>query len=714
MSISRTSEGRILWHCHAGCSQEAVEEALRARGLLNDAVHTPNTRKFNRRIEETYDYLGSDGELLFQVVRHRPKGFSQRRPDGKNGWIWNLKGLQPVPYRLPEILQASANPVFVVEGEKDADRLAELGLIATCNPGGAGKWRDDFKRYFQSRHLFILPDNDAPGLEHARAVAANLDGTADQIKIVELPGLATKGDVSDWLADGGTRTELLRLCDAAPVFETISGSRCSEAATGARGGVLARPRAEREDVPAIVDTDPFILKPGAPCPTARTFLEERYARDGLSLLYHFDGAYYRWNGRCYEKADGKTIRAEIYDFLDNALRRDLSSGKLIPFDPTMKKVNDVVDALHAAANLPNSTPVPGWLTDERIPDMTHPAEELVALSNGLLHLPTLELQPPTPLFFSFNALDYQYEPGAGAFPPNWLGFLFQLWPDDQENIATLQEIFGHLLTVDTSQQKIFMIVGPKRSGKGTIAHVLTEMLGRSNVCAPTLAGLAERFGLAPLIAMQAAIIGDARLGVRADQAAIGERLLSISGEDSITVDRKYIGAWTGKLPTRFLLLTNELPRFADASGALAGRLILLTLTKSFYGKEDLGLKDRLLAELPGILNWSIEGWKRLRERGHFKQPKSSCDLMQELEDLASPISTFIRDCCVVDPYAEVPCDLLYELYRIWCDGQGRKPTAIATFGRDLRAATTGLKTVQHDTDVKKGQRFYKGINLAQA
>ncbi len=238
------------------------------------------------------------------------------------------------------------------------------------------------------------------------------------------------------------------------------------------------------------------------------------------------------------------------------------------------------------------------------------------------------------------------------------------------------------------------------------------MLGRSNVCAPTLASLAERFGLAPLIDKQAAIIGDARLGVRADQSAIGERLLSISGEDSITVDRKHIGAWTGRLPTRFLLLTNELPRFADASGALASRLILLNLTESFYGREDLGLKARLLAELPGILNWSIEGWQRLRERGHFEQPKTSSDLLQDLADLASPISVFIRDRCVVGPHAEVPCDVLYEDYRAWCDRQGRKPTTKATFGRDLRAAVPGLKTVQHDTDVKKGQRFYKGIELA--
>ncbi len=405
LSISETSEGRILWHCHAGCSQEAVEEALRARGLLDDVVPPPKTGKSNRRIAETYDYLGSDGELLFQVVRYRPKGFSQRRPDGKGGWAWNMKGVKRVPYRLPDILRASADSVFVVEGEKDADRLAELGLIATCNPGGAGKWRDDCKRYFQAKRVFILPDNDAPGLQHARMVATSLYGMADQIRIVQLPGLTAKGDVSDWLANGGTYAELLRVCDSAPVFEATPGSPYSEAT-----------RSEGEDT-TIANTNSFVFKPSAPYPTAQAFLMERYTQDGSAILHHFGGVYLCWNGRCYEKADGKTIRAEIYDFLNHALRQDPRSGKLVPFDPTTKKINDVVDALQAAVNLPNTTPVPGWLTDERVPDMTHPVEELVAFSNGLLHLLTLELQPPTPLFFSFNALDYPYEPGAGPCPP---------------------------------------------------------------------------------------------------------------------------------------------------------------------------------------------------------------------------------------------------------------------------------------------------------
>ena len=123
-------------------------------------------------------------------------------------------------------------------------------------------------------------------------------------------------------------------------------------------------------------------------------------------------------------------------------------------------------------------------------------------------------------------------------PEAWYRFLESLWPDDKQSVATLQEMFGYLLTLDTRQQKIFLLVGPKRSGKGTIARVLTGIVGKGNVAAPTLAGMATNFGLWSLIGKSVAIISDARLSGRADQVAVVERLLSISGEDAITIDRK--------------------------------------------------------------------------------------------------------------------------------------------------------------------------------
>lgn len=168
-------------------------------------------------IETTYNYTDERGELLFQVVRKIPKKFVQRRPDPSQSgkWIWKLKGVRQVPYRLPDIIGAPPDAiVYVVEGEKDCDNLARLGLVATCNAGGANKWRADFAQHFADRHVVILPDNDMPGGEHADDVAAKLFNVVASVRIVQLPDLPPKGDVSDWLAAGGTAEALAALVEA--------------------------------------------------------------------------------------------------------------------------------------------------------------------------------------------------------------------------------------------------------------------------------------------------------------------------------------------------------------------------------------------------------------------------------------------------------------------------------------------------------------------
>ncbi len=202
-------------------------------------------QKPKRKIIATYDYHDAEEKLIFQVVRFEPKGFSQRRPDGEGGWIWGLSAEEygrrqggrdwykvqdgqscaetrnfpvctKVPYCLPEVLKAQT--VLIPEGEKDADNLACLGLpegwAVSTNPQSAGKWPDDFERHFQAKAVIILPDNDDPGRKHAQDVARNLHGVATSVKVVELSGLPEKGDVSDWLAAGGTVEQLKALVDA--------------------------------------------------------------------------------------------------------------------------------------------------------------------------------------------------------------------------------------------------------------------------------------------------------------------------------------------------------------------------------------------------------------------------------------------------------------------------------------------------------------------
>ena len=189
--------------------------------LAKEAGLEPESK--SKTIVAIYDYTDEEGNLLFQVVRYEPKDFRQRRPDGKDGWIYNLKGVRLVPYRLPEVL--SADRVFVIEGEKDVDRLRDLGLTATCNPMGAGKWREDFNQYFRDKTVIILPDNDEAGRKHAEKVANGLSGIAKIVKVLELPGLPEKGDVSDWLKTGGTKEDLLNLADEAKEWEPKADGR---------------------------------------------------------------------------------------------------------------------------------------------------------------------------------------------------------------------------------------------------------------------------------------------------------------------------------------------------------------------------------------------------------------------------------------------------------------------------------------------------------
>ncbi len=147
---------------------------------------------------KAYDYTNARGELIFQVCRMEPKSFRQRRPDGKGGFIWDLKGIEQTPlYRLPEVI--AAEEVLIVEGEKDCDNLAALGICATTCAGGAKKWRDNHNDYLKGKNIVLLPDNDNPGREHMALIGSSLNGNIASLKLLELPDLRSKEDVSDFI-----------------------------------------------------------------------------------------------------------------------------------------------------------------------------------------------------------------------------------------------------------------------------------------------------------------------------------------------------------------------------------------------------------------------------------------------------------------------------------------------------------------------------------
>ena len=340
-----------------------------------------------------------------------------------------------------------------------------------------------------------------------------------------------------------------------------------------------------------------VSPPSRPMAVARSLAKALYTdSDGVVLLRDHRGDCYRWTGTCWREIDRRDVRAAAYEWLEHATFDHPKHG-MVPFDPARRKIDDVIDALRAVVLLNSTKEAPCWTNDTTDPF----ANELVSMTNGLLHVPTRILLPHTPHFFCHHALTFPFS--AECAPPvRWLGFLRELWDNDESSISALQEVMGYILGGDTRQQKIFLVVGPKRSGKGTVGRVLTGLLGAHNVAAPTLAGLSTNFGLSPLIGKPLALVSDARLGGR-DSKVVVERLLSVSGEDSLTIDRKYKDPWTGRLPTRFVVLTNELPRLTDSSGALASRFVVFVLRKSFYGRENPQLTDELLVEATAIFGY---------------------------------------------------------------------------------------------------------------
>lgn len=209
LSVAEGEGGRVLIRCHAGCGFADILAALdlKPADLFPDGPRrNGNGHRQQARIVATYPYTDANGKKVFEVVRFEPKDFRQRKPNGE----WNLRGVERVLYRLPAVLKTASEggTVYLAEGEKDVDRLVGLGVCATTAPQGAGKWKPGYTDSLRGAEVVVLPDNDAAGEQHAEAVAKALHEAGVAVKVVRLPGLPAKGDVSDWLDAGGTLDQL--------------------------------------------------------------------------------------------------------------------------------------------------------------------------------------------------------------------------------------------------------------------------------------------------------------------------------------------------------------------------------------------------------------------------------------------------------------------------------------------------------------------------
>jgi putative DNA primase/helicase len=409
----------------------------------------------------------------------------------------------------------------------------------------------------------------------------------------------------------------------------------------------------------------------------------------------------------------ETVFAAVAGGGDGEKKKGRAKGPAEVRRVTAGLTRDVILALRGLCMLPESKypSMPAWL-DGPPP---FPIGELIAARNGIVHLPSFaenqpgSILPCDPRFFTPVALDYDVVPDPGP-PTRFLAFLSSQWGHDPQSIDCLQEMFGYMLTSDASFQKIFAIIGPPRSGKGTIMKVLTAMVGEANVCNPTLNDLTHQFGLTDMVGKRVAIINDARIGGRKDTQTILERMLSISGQDAQRVDRKFREAIKVTLSAKFVIVSNKVPDIKDPSGALISRFVLIKTNKSFAGQEDPRLVDELMSEQPRIFAWAVQGLVRLRDRGRFLQPESGAGKLADLERLTNPIKAFVEDCCEVAPDAQVARPRFYKVYQAWCHEVGRTPMDESHFSIELHEAYPDLGETRLTIDGKR-VRFHVGIGL---
>jgi putative DNA primase/helicase len=490
-------------------------------------------------------------------------------------------------------------------------------------------------------------------------------------------------------------------CKNEPLAGVCVKKTCLTRAFGISNGIA---KVSRADAVAKQNARPqsdyaAIISPYTPYITAEKFVATRSRK-----LLCYAGDFYEWRTSYYAKLNIDDMRAELYNFMNRCgqARQVMKETVYIPFEVAKHLVDATIDALRGFVHVDSGVAPPCWMDHREAP------ATLLSCRNGLVDILTGEVFEHSEHFFNVSATKFDYDPNCGE-PETWLKFLNEILPNDQESIDALQELFGYILSGDTSQQKMFLLVGASRSGKGTINRILQALMGGTGHASIPLGSFGEQFALQPLLGKSLATIPDARIDRRSHVGV--ERLLAISGEDTLDVGRKNTTTLNSvHLKVRFLFLTNVLPELADPSGTIATRFIVWWFAQSFLGREDRELFGKLCVDLPKILRWSIVGYRRLQARGHFTQPEAGAAKARDILHRASPITGFIDSHYVLDPNGIVLTDDVYMDYCNWhvASGQPGDAGTKTALGMKLGAAFPQIENKQLMIN-RKRDTYYAGL-----
>ena len=655
LTVKESPDGTVLIHCHAGCAPETVLDAM---GLVWADLF-PTTPSSNghqaterREIVAVYDY----GD--FEVVRFFPKRFAQRRKDGS----WGLGDIRPHLYRRGELLAAPANEtVYVPEGEKDVEALRSLGLIATCNPMGAGKWRQEYADDLAGRHVVIIPDADAPGRRHAQEVAGSVVGVAASVKVIELPRAK---DVSEWLDQGNTLEEL-------EAFAHSVGSYAPSVHSNAKGDGV--PPSSKKLIPALAEA---ILQ------------DHHFAVDVAGRLCRYESGVY--------KADaGRLI---------NALVKHILEGWGLAAEWSSHKAAEVALFIEADAAV--------------IPEM--PSMTTLNLTNGLLDIVdpgNPVLRPHTPWYLSLVQLPVEFDPTAVCIEVN--SFLVEVVPADCLDL--IFEILGVLVMPGKGRRWAILLVGEGGTGKSTTLILLRRWLGKRHVSTLSLQKLeSNRFATSRLVGKLVNVFAD----LPDTHLATTSIFRSITGGDSLEAEFKHKDGFDFDPIVRLIFSANHYPRSADASSAFFDRWVVVPFERRFRDTEYERDQEELLnslttpTEASGMLNEALAGLARFSARGHrYEMPSSVTKALEEFRATTDPLSVWIDRRLVVQPDAFIQKDNLLRAYNDAARKDGNKTHGATSFAIALRRARPDLfndASESQKTLAGSVKRVWAGVGLIGA
>jgi putative DNA primase/helicase len=438
---------------------------------------------------------------------------------------------------------------------------------------------------------------------------------------------------------------------------------------------------------------------------AQIVLDRFFTKDDLRQLAYWRETWYSYYKQLWSERHDDDISHFLHNRLQDCRTVD-AEGNVIDFNCAQKNVNELKYQIQQLVAIPSHNRAPVALINGKWVEQD--ARGKIVCRGQIVDMLSGKITSNHHMFIP-NGADWQWDKGASE-PKEWIEFLQQLFEDKTQEVEMLQEWMGYVLSGDTWAHKGMILVGPPRAGKGTIGHVLAKLLGKSMVASPTLHSLGKDFGLQPLLDKRLCLVSDARLSNKADVMAVIEVLLRITAGDPVDVNRKHKGSLMTNLDARVMMLSNEMPQLYDSSNAINTRFLILQLSNSFLGKEDVMLLDKLERELPGIAKWCVDGYKRLKKRGKFAEPESSNEAREEWYQENNPLAQFVEDRCTFGENERIEMTALYEAHKAWSEARGMPLMAShsmsrrlsAMLGSRVRKGKTGATRYMYGMSVKDG------------